>query len=210
MRGNYFIGIAPSSTSWFTRSIASLPNKCRIHDPLDLHITVAFLGKISSPNIIESLKSYIDDIPTFAIPQHYNLLEPHAFPHLSRMTSIGYKVGTNYDLIKDFMFIHRPQFYELASVQKRDARVPQPHITIARPPRDDVDLSEMDYIKRKMTEWVENKNGNHAPIEHELLFHEIALYSWSDTYPRAPLFTKLHTKSLIPSNMEYQDMTQSK
>ena len=52
-----------------------------------------------------------------------------------------------------------------------------------------------------MIEWVEHKNGDHAPIHHQLLFHEIALYSWTDTYPKPPLFKKLHSKSLLPPNL---------
>lgn len=212
-RPNFFIGIPPSSISWFNKSIASLPKKCRIHDPKDLHITVAFLGKIEHPQIIDALKSYIDSIPTFPIPQHYNLSEPHAFPSLSRMTSIGYQVGVNYDLLKDFIFVHRPKFYEIAEQTKgkHDSRIPKPHITIARPPNYDHTDSDQDkeYIKRKMSEWVENKENNHAPIEHALLFHEVSLYTWTDSYPQEPLFKKIHSKSLVPEEIVHDTMLES-
>lgn len=204
--GNYFVGIAPSSTKWLSKSVASLPPKCRILDPSDLHITVAFLGRIESSAIIDSLKQYIDNIPTFPIPHTYNLAEPHAYPQLSRMTAIGYKVGRNYNLIQDFIFVHRRKFYEIAA-QNNDThhfsrRIPTPHMTIARQPLDSEGAETMEYVKRKMREWVENQNGEcHAPINDDLLFHEIALYCWSDHYPEMPLFQKVHTKSLIPSTM---------
>ena len=210
---NFFIGIAPSSTTWFNRSVASLPSKCRIHNPKDLHITIAFLGRIESPQIIDSLKSYIDNIPTFPIPQHYNLAEPHAFPSLARMTAIGYKIGFNYDLIKDFIFVHRPKFYEITDPNsvKHDKRIPKPHITIARPPKSDSinSVQDNEYIKRKMIEWVENKQNNHIPIEHALLLHEISLYTWTDTYPQAPLYKKIHSKSLISQEMIHETMLES-
>ena len=43
---------------------------------------------------------------------------------------------------------------------------------------------------------------SHAPGDsHPIVLDEIALYTWSDSYPEAPLFEKIHTKSLLTDEL---------
>lgn len=120
----------PSSPQILALHAALPPELRRIH-PEDLHLTVAYFGRVDPalhPVILETLAAIPFDGATVVLDT-MRALPSRDYPSAIALTLAR---DAGFDTIVSLMATHRPVLLELASRPPED-RAPLPHVTFARP-----------------------------------------------------------------------------
>ena len=131
MKPNWFIGLPIEASAWFSAVTAGVPDGVRVLHPLDLHLTVAFLGGCSPAAARrgwEALEGCVHTAIEARLGALRGMGNPRRFSAYSLTLSEGHEeaaalLGAWRDLILP------------AAGAPEDPRPPLPHITVARPPR---------------------------------------------------------------------------
>lgn len=224
-KSNWFLGIPidKKHQKWFENTKQTLPQGCRIHDSNDLHITIAFLGALKmnlppqvSVELIKHIIHYMENnIHKFSFPIYLPFDHGMTFPTWldeSKMLSVGYSIDDKDNIIRDFIFCHRNNIFNMIeqSIKKysfnenlkkkeqlldniaNEKRVASPHVTIARPPyRGDKSVRQL------MIDWTKSKQHVPCKDSFKVPLNKIALYTWSGNYPEQPLFEQVYCKQLF-------------
>ena len=106
-----------------------LPEVLRPIHPEDLHVTVAYFGRIPEdrhPRILDLIAS----MPQEPVP--VTLAGLLALPSRERPTATTLRLGRGHDVLADLMRTWRPPLAAAAEVEP-ETRGPLPHVTFARP-----------------------------------------------------------------------------
>ena len=170
MKPNWFIGLPVSAGSWFSAVIAGVPHGVRVFHPLDLHLTVAFLGACSpsaarrgwdalegsAHEAIEARLGGVRGMGNRRRPSAYSLTLAEGHGETAALSRI---LGQWRALIMP------------AAGAPEDPRPPLPHITVARPPR------KADGAQRAAAQvWLDGQTI--PPVTVKL--DRVALYTWGD------------------------------
>lgn len=129
--GNWFVGFPVSHVGWYKELRRNLPEGVRVFAAEDLHITVAFLGRLSEEareSVCEAIKQLSFTPVEIALGGLMQLPSPRRFSALSFYLERGRRE------IEEFMAQNAPLIYKAAGVEP-DRRKPLAHLTIARPLR---------------------------------------------------------------------------
>jgi RNA 2',3'-cyclic 3'-phosphodiesterase len=166
--GNWFVGLPVNTASgWLQKCLSKPPHAFRAFTPEDIHLTVAFFGRVSAdkpPLIIEAMKQLN------AIPFSITLGSLRALPSPKRISAISFELSQGQDNAAELIASWRTKLF-VASGSSSDTRLPLPHITIGRPKRQ-ATRQEL----RDILDWAEQI----APPTDEILIDRAALYTWSD------------------------------
>ena len=132
--GNWFVGIPIAATDWLPELQAGAPPGLRFFNPADVHMTIAFLGRLKAERV-EKVVAAMDAIPaTDFSPFNVRLGHLLLLPSPRRFSAVSFALSTGAEQAAQAMDRHRETFYTAADVPG-DTRPPLPHITIARPRR---------------------------------------------------------------------------
>lgn len=164
---NWFIGFPVHAWEDYERIFAGAPSNVRRFHPLDLHITLAFLGNVG-PERARMGWQTLSNLSRDSIRISLGRLLPFGRPDHPSAYSFILEKGREETiaLIKEV----RDDAIDAAGARP-DYRPPKPHLTIGRPPR-----------RISRDESVSYRNWIRAvePPSTELLLDRIALYTWSD------------------------------
>lgn len=166
---NWFIGVAlPAEAGWI-HAAQDLPEGVRRFHPLDLHITVAFLGPCGEAKAHRAWQAITSHVhpPVVAGAKAW-----HALGHPQRPSAFGLVLGSGFSALADLMQ-HWGRDALAAAERPAAQRVPLPHVTLARPSRRGGDAA-----RTAMQRWI-----THAPVPTTpALLEHLALYTWA--HPR--------------------------
>lgn len=108
---------------------ARLPPELRRIHPLDLHLTVAYFGRVD-PGLHDVLKAAIDAVPW--APRVVELGELVVLPSRERCSAMAGTLGHGRSELEEFLAEHRDRLRGLAGLPP-EGREPLPHVTFARP-----------------------------------------------------------------------------
>ncbi|ACF14980.1 Phosphoesterase HXTX [Chloroherpeton thalassium ATCC 35110] len=183
MTANTFVAAPIENTKgWLSQYLIKLPDALRVFDARDLHLTVAFLGKISAEaqhaviRILEQLSH-----PAFEIS--FDRLV--ALPNAKRMSAISLRVKDGASEAARFIETWREPIFQSVALPP-ETRPPLPHITIARPKRNATARE-----KNTILNWCNAE----TPPSVTIPINRVALYTWSDNRKERQ-FKILYEKSL--------------
>ncbi len=133
-RGNWFVGIPIDAADWLPELRQGAPAGLRFFDPADVHMTIAFLGRLAMDRV-ERVVAALDAIPAAEFPL-FNARPGRLLllPSPRRFSAVSFSLDAGAQRAAQLMGRHRKTFYAAADVPG-DTRAPLPHITIARPRR---------------------------------------------------------------------------
>jgi len=167
MEGNWFVGLPVPTAGWFGRLVRGAPPSVRVFHPDDVHLTVAFFGRVGEQRARlgwERMAGYEGK----AIPVSLGRLAPMGNPRRPSALSVILEGG--FDEVARLIATLRGPALEAAGA-KPDTRPPKPHITVARPQRK-ASGSE----RRQAVAWAESKPAVAAAVT----LDRLALLSWSE------------------------------
>ncbi|NTV45634.1 MAG: hypothetical protein HGB11_03730 [Chlorobiales bacterium] len=166
--GNWFVGLPVRSDSgWLEKSLSKPPQTLKAFAPEDIHLTVAFFGRLSDdkvPLIIQTLKQLS------ARPFVITLGKLRPLPNSKRTSAVSFELSQGQDDATKLIASWRTMLFE-ASGSLPDIRPPLPHITIGRPKRTATRKELLALLS-----WAEQV----VPPTDEILIDHAALYTWSD------------------------------
>jgi 2'-5' RNA ligase len=164
--GNWFIGLPIAATPWLAGVIADAPPGLRLFHPDDVHITVAFLGRAGE---VAAGRAF-DLVEAPAAPIQVTLGGLKAFGNPRRPSALSVVLAEGHDEVAALIGRLRDPLIAAAGARP-EARVPSPHITIARPA-----MRAGPAERRAAVAWAEGK----PPVSARLTIDRIALYAWSE------------------------------
>ncbi len=131
--GNWFVGLPlpVADGNWYRDLLRLGPPELRFFQPDDIHMTIAFLGRMSlacKPDVIDVLTSLR------AESFHVSLGRLRALPSEQHITALAFELERGAETARRLIADWRPSLYRAANA-RADSRPPLPHITIARPLR---------------------------------------------------------------------------
>ena len=166
MRPNWFIGLCIEPGTWFDSQVGSPPPGVRRFHPVDLHITVAFLGAVGEARA-RSAWELASDWPD--APRAITLGDVIPMGPRQRPSAYSATVREGNTALCDAMTRLRGPM--LAAACTRPARYPPlPHITLARPKRRATDAQRAHALT-----WASHIDVGDVPLP----LTQIALYTWS-------------------------------
>lgn len=164
---NWFIGVAlPPDAGWI-HAAHGLPEGMRRFHPLDLHITVAFLGPCGEA---KAHRAWAAMTSHGHPPVQAEAKAWHALGHPHRPSAFGLVLGGGHSTLADLM--QRWGRDALAAAGRpAEQRAPLPHVTLARPSRRAGDQARM-----AMQRWITHAPVPTAPARLE----HLALYTWAN------------------------------
>ena len=172
MRPNWFIGFPINAGNWYETVITKVPAGIKSFEPVDLHITLAFLGPCGPEKALLSWEKAVE-LPLSKSSISLGRMAPFGNPE--RPSAYAFTIDHGKEKLVKWMKFHRDGLLELAGKKSEKYRTPIPHITIARPPR-----NASDELRSKGLEWA----LNFPQIEVSTELRGIALYTWSDDRTR--------------------------
>lgn len=161
---NWFIALPVPAEQLPDDALDSLPEGVRAFHPLDLHITVAFLGPVSRERALAAwdLHDWSSE-PGF----HVYTTGRAALGRKRRPSAYGLDVGDADGRLQQFVQDWRDRLLDAANrpAEKRDVR---PHVTLGRPAR-----GRSDTIRHR--QWLAKRQ---PPAE--ITLERIALYTWAE------------------------------
>lgn len=168
-RGNWFVGVPIASADWLPELKHHAPAGLRFFDPADVHLTIAFLGRLT-PDRVEKVIAALDAIPAAEFPLFKARLgRLLLLPSPRRFSAVSFSLDAGAEQAAQLMGRHREIFYSAAAVPG-DTRAPLPHITIARPRRG-LGADEL----REIDTWAQSVE----PPQFELQIGVPVLYCWA-------------------------------
>ena len=165
-KANWFIALPVTSDNWSATGGVETPSAIRRFHPIDLHITVAFLGPVSRRRAMNAWKK-LKDVKIPDVPISFNQLKP--FGSNSSPSAYSLTLSEGRDTLKDFISEHQSMLLGAVGKKPNKRRV-VPHMTIARPRHR---LTREDYFE--ISEW----RSNYVVPDVTLTITEIALYTWA-------------------------------
>ncbi len=166
MKPNWFVGLPVDQGRWFAPLVREPPYKVRVFHPLDIHITVAFLGAVGEERARLGWQQVAGQHRT-ALTVSLGAVAPMGNPRRPSALSVLLEHGQQ-EVAARIGEIRQPIWQ--AAEARPDDRPPKPHITIARPTR-----SASSAQRRRAIAWAESL----APAQVELTLDRIALYTWA-------------------------------
>lgn len=162
---NWFIGLPVSPGTWFEH-VAAPPPAVRLFGPGDLHLTVAFLGRVGEDAAraawagtslsLSPTDITFDRVVPMGSPRHWSAL--------------SILLGEGREAIEDALGVAREAAYRAAGAEP-DTRPPKAHITVARLKRN-ATRSE----RTEAEVWAQQLVLPKVPVRVET----IALYTWAE------------------------------
>ncbi|PIE01747.1 MAG: RNA 2',3'-cyclic phosphodiesterase [Acidobacteria bacterium] len=174
---NWFAAFAIEPTAamraWLDTIAENAPLGVVFFKPMDLHITVAFFGALSS----EQVPVLLQTIGKIAFsPFSIEFGETRALPSRKRFSALTLTLGKGRDKVTKMMGELESNL--LALVGKRSRRSPLPHMTFARPKK----RSDGEILS-----WLDQLN----PPDCSVIIREITMYTRSDNR-RQSLFKRVN------------------
>lgn len=168
MRPNWFIAFPISAGNWYETVITKVPAGIKSFEPIDLHITFAFLGPVG----IEKAMLAWDRAQQLTIPPlQISLAAMTPFGNPMKPSAYAFTLNKGRDELAAILVNYRDELLRLSGKKEDKYPNPTPHLTVARPPRD-----ASDELRKRGTDWATN-----FPIpDVSLPVDSIALYTWSD------------------------------
>lgn len=164
--GNWFVGFPVSPDGWYTELRTQLPNGLRVFHPEDLHLTVAFLGRLGE----EARNQIREVLLSFTIaPLMATLGSLVPLPSFRRFSALSFELEEGRKEIETLMSEKGPPVFDAAGVEP-DTRPPLAHVTIARPER-----KGSFQAKAALLEQVRELR----PLPIKIPIDSIALYGWN-------------------------------
>lgn len=168
---NWFVAFPVEPGEWYYRLTKLFPQGTRLFGPTDLHLTVAFLGRLRQ-EAAQDVAQEVASMEPLCFEERLGTLIP--LPSTRRLTAISLALAPASHQLLRWIETARPRFYELAAAAP-DKRKVLPHITIARPPRP-IDSGQ----KTALLEVI----ANTPPLLEKIVLQGPALYTWSQHRPR--------------------------
>ena len=129
--GNWFAAFPVSAEGWYPGVCRQIPESVRLFAPEDLHLTVAFFGRLEERAIVDVKKS-LQEISFSSFTITLGKLIP--LPSSRRFSALSFQVDQGCRELETFMGDTSPVLYRAAG-QTEDSRKPLAHVTIGRPGR---------------------------------------------------------------------------
>ena len=181
-RPNWFVAVPVMAGKWFTSLQENRPDLCRGFDPLDLHMTLAFLGAMD-PQKEEAVIKTMAQIQYS--PFEFTFSGVLALPNAKRCSALALSFGEGQTEASNLIAQWRGPLIETAEARPDD-RPPLPHVTIARPIR-----KHGATAREAALNWAEKLQPPTCRFNAE----SIALYTWSEDRSRN-LFRMVHQQPL--------------
>jgi len=152
---------------WFDNYLENRPNAVRVFHPEDLHMTIAFLGKISADQqaaVIQAMEKLAH--AEFEISFHRLV----ALPNAKRMSALSFSVNAGFQEAVNLIETWRAPIFKSISTEV-ETRPALPHITIARPER-----RANSQERKSILGWLKTVEAPRLKIP----INRVALYTWSD------------------------------
>lgn len=130
MAGNWFIGL-PFTARDLAAELGPAPIPLRRFNPDDLHITVAFLGPIDSERARAAWQQII--LPQGG-PIAVTLGRLTSFGRPRRPSAFAFEIDDGQHAVAELISAQGNHLRAVAGL-KPERRLPRPHVTVARPPR---------------------------------------------------------------------------
>lgn len=164
MKPNWFIAWPVQPGPWFEPLVRDAPAALRRFHPEDLHITLAFLGPVSSDAALAAWRV----VATAAMAPLHGVLGGLAGFGNPRAPS-AFSLEVEGDALREAIGVWRGPVATAAGVRPDD-RPPRAHCTVARPRR------EAGHAERRAgLEWARSK----TPLGIPIVLDRLALYTWS-------------------------------
>lgn len=135
MLPNWFIALPLRGGEWLEEIRRTAPREVRVFHPDDVHITIAFLG--AQPPGTHPVETMIKAMQSLVIPPcNCTFSRLRALPSPERMSAISWELDKGKSEISTIIRQHRAGLLQAASARP-DNRPPLPHVTVARPRRQD-------------------------------------------------------------------------
>lgn len=179
---NWFVGLPVPTEGWLDALLAEVPRRVRTFAPGDVHLTVAFFGRVSEE---AARRGWAAADPTGHPPFRVRLgsLAPMGNPRRPSALSLLLDEGRD-EAVRLIEALRDPVL--AAAGARPDRRPPKPHVTVARPRRK---ASKPE--RREALAWA----AAQPPVNAALTLEQLALYTWSDDRP-ATLFRIVDTRPL--------------
>ena len=174
---NWFVGIPISGDGWFEEVIEQLPENLRVFNSKDLHITVAFLGKLQIEEDkvnrkVGNIKLVLEEMKTER--KSFRLGGVLFLPSKKRFSAVCLSIEQGSTELSELILQYEPILKKCSGLKEMgmwEKRKPLPHVTIARP------LKKLQWNDRRNI--VENCSGIKIPFC-DVLVNKVALYTWAD------------------------------
>jgi 2'-5' RNA ligase len=173
VRPNFFVGF-PLTDSWVPRAIAGIPPGLRTFYGEDVHITIAFLGPCGDEAAWAAWQVFAGDHPAAlfrnepAIALELGAIEPFGPPSLPSALSV---IPTDpHGPVTVFLARYRDAILAAAGLPA-EQRLPRPHATIARFPRNAKPAQREAGLR-----WA----AAAPPLLERVTVREVALYTWTE------------------------------
>jgi len=167
MRPNWFVAFPIPAAEWLAEIRADAPKGLRWFHPIDIHLTLAFLGPMN-PVCQRAVTELMEQVKYDPISVRFKALM--VLPSARNFSAISLSISTGNDAIAQLIEQWRGAFYRIAEARS-DTRPPLPHITIARPRRD------LSFAQRQeIIAWSQTVQ---MPTN-DIWIDTLALYTWAD------------------------------
>jgi 2'-5' RNA ligase len=181
---NWFAALPVAPGEWFAPLISDAPESVRVFHPLDVHITVAFLGRVGEERALAAWETVnVESCPTIEVV----LDKLEAFGNPRRPSALSVTLAQGKDEV--IALIERLRGPMIAAAGARpDTRPPRPHITVARPAR-----AANTAARKRAVAWAQGKPAVTAHV----VIDRLALYTWNEDR-RARQFQSVRERALAP------------
>lgn len=167
MKPNWFVAFPVPAQPWLSPLLATAPASLRRFHPLDLHLTVAFLGPVSQEQAQQAWRRALE-APPAAVEITFQALEPFGRP--SAPSAFALTPGLGREALVRYLAQQRDALLAAAG-RPPEGRKPRPHVTVARPGR-----KASPALIQEALAWLPG-----APIPAQRLrLDRLALYTWSE------------------------------
>ncbi|MEM8486288.1 MAG: hypothetical protein AAF564_12120 [Bacteroidota bacterium] len=166
MSPNWFIGFPVDSAGWYQKVITNVPYGIKRFNPVDLHITFAFLGAVEA-SVAQKAWLVAQEVGMRQMVATLGPMMPFGNPE--KPSAYAFTLVNATEAIVNYMLYHRDNV--LAAAGREPLYTPRPHLTVARPPR-----SASDRLRAVGTVWATSV----TPPVVSLTLDKLALYTWAD------------------------------
>ena len=165
MKPNWFVA-APVAGEWLPGWLADLPESCRSFQPVDLHMTVAFLGAMD-PARLNDLLPVLQTVQSK--PFVMSLGKPMALPSRKKFSAISLHVDVGHDEAAQLIGDFRNRLIDAVG-GRQDHRPPLPHVTVGRP------IRRFGHEGKQLAlQWIDGKPKPGVTVQVDRL----AVYTWA-------------------------------
>jgi 2'-5' RNA ligase len=178
---NWFIALPITPGDWL-QCVQPAPPCVRVFEPVDLHLTVAFLGSVGEERARRAWQALAWPLH----PTEISLGEVVPLGPATKPSALSALLRKGRRDVEAAIASVRDTLHDRAEVS-REARAPLAHVTIARPQR-----AATDHQRRQAVDWAARLNLGEPVIT----LNRIALYTWSHDRSRS-LFRIVNERSTV-------------